>query len=536
MAYTVNKTDGTTLVVLQDGTIDLAKTDLALFGKGYAGFGERLNENFVKLLENFSNTTAPQNKIKGQLWYDSLSNQLNVYNGTEFKPVGSSKNSSTQPTTGNTGDTWFDTTNNQLYVYNGSVWTLIGPTSVSGSGVTQIVSDTVEDSVGVNRSILKMITNDIIVAIVSQVQFVPKVTISGFSTIYVGITLNTTSLSGAKLHGTSTNTDALDGTTASAYIKTTGGAVSGSLSITNGITFGASLNGSLSMSSDDLILENNINNGDLKFNVNSNSVLSTTALTIDGQTASVIVPNDLRVKGNLTVDGTQVIINTTTLSVEDNIIELNRNISNNAGMPNYSGLKVNRGVGTSATEEDLYWVWDETFADDGSTVYGNAGGAWTAFRSSTDNLVAPTLVDIRANIVHATSTSAQYADLAERYEADMPTEAGDVVILGGDREVTICKTELSNQVFGVVSEKPAFLMNKDAGNNDSHPMIALKGRVDVKVIGTGKKGDRIVSSSTPGVAKVANLDDCTPFNVLGRLLVDKYSVTIELVQCAIGVK
>jgi hypothetical protein len=118
----------------------------------------------------------------------------------------------------------------------------------------------------------------------------------------------------------------------------------------------------------------------------------------------------------------------------------------------------------------------------------------------------------------------------------MPTEAGDVVILGGDREVTICKTELSNQVFGVVSEKPAFLMNKDAGNNDSHPMIALKGRVDVKVIGTGKKGDRIVSSSTPGVAKVANLDDCTPFNVIGRLLVDKYSVTIELVQCAIGVK
>lgn len=536
MAYKVNKTDGTTLVTLQDGTIDIAKTDLALFGKGYAGFGERLNENFVQLLENFSNNTAPANKIKGQLWYDSLNNQVNVYNGTEFKPVGSSRNSSNQPTSGNLGDTWFDTTNNQLYVYNGSAWTLIGPTSVSGSGVTQIVSDTVEDSVGVNRSILKMITNDIIVAIVSQVQFVPKTTISGFSTIYVGITMNTTSLSGAKLHGTSTNSDALDGTSASNYIETSGGAISGSLSITNGITYGSALNGQLKMTADDIIMENTINNGDIKLNVNQNSVLSTNALLIDGATASVVIPKDLRVIGNLTIDGTQTIVNTATLTVEDNIIELNRNISNNASMPNYSGLKVNRGEGTSATEEDLYWVWDETFADDGSTIYGNAGGAWTAFRSATDNLSAPTLTDIRANIVHATSTSAQYADLAERYEADMQMEPGDVVILGGEKEVTICKTEFSDQVFGVVSEKPAFLMNKDAGNNDSHPMIALKGRINVKVQGKGKKGDRIVSSSTAGEAKVADIDDCTPFNVLGRLLVDKYTVTTELVQCAIGVK
>ena len=67
MAYTINKTDGTKLVALRDGTVDIATTDLALFGKGYAGFGERLNENFVKVLENFANTTAPANKIKGQL-------------------------------------------------------------------------------------------------------------------------------------------------------------------------------------------------------------------------------------------------------------------------------------------------------------------------------------------------------------------------------------------------------------------------------------------------------------------------------------
>jgi hypothetical protein len=79
---------------------------------------------------------------------------------------------------------------------------------------------------------------------------------------------------------------------------------------------------------------------------------------------------------------TQTVINTSTLSVEDNIIELNRNISSNAGMPNYTGLKVNRGELSQPLNRILYWVWDETFADDGTTtVYGNAGGAWTAFKS-----------------------------------------------------------------------------------------------------------------------------------------------------------
>ena len=145
------------------------------------------------------------------------------------------------------------------------------------------------------------------------------------------------------------------------------------------------------------------------------------------------------------------------------------------------------------------------------------------------------MVDLRANVVHATSTSAQYADLAERYASDMPLQAGDVVMLGGEAEVTKCNKELCDQVFGVVSDSPAFLMNAQAGNNDSHPMIALKGRVFVKLKGPGKAGDRIVSAGN-GEAKVVNLDECTAFNVLGRLLKDKYNEETTLVECVIGVK
>jgi hypothetical protein len=190
-----------------------------------------------------------------------------------------------------------------------------------------------------------------------------------------------------------------------------------------------------------------------------------------------------------------------------------------------------------ATEQDTFWVWDETFNDDGTTIYGNAGGAWTAFKSGggDDELSAATLVDVRANIVHATSTAAQYADLAERYEADCQLEPGEVVKLGGHAEITRCEKELDDAVFGVVSESPAFLMNAQAGNNDSHPMIALKGRVFVKIKGTGQAGDRIVSAGN-GEARVANLDECTAFNTLGRLIKHKYNEETALTECVIGVK
>jgi len=225
------------------------------------------------------------------------------------------------------------------------------------------------------------------------------------------------------------------------------------------------------------------------------------------------------------------------LSVEDNIIELNRNISSNSGMPNYSGIKVNRGETSTATEQDLFWVWDETFADDGTTIYGNSGGAWTAFKSGggDDELSAATLVDIRANIVHATSTSAMYADLAERYATDTPLETGEVVMLGGNEEITKCMEDKSDAVFGVISDTPAYLMNSEAGNNDTHPAVALQGRVPVRVIGKGSAGDRIVSAGY-GAARVAGPDEATTFNTLGRLIKHKYNEETALTECVIGVK
>jgi hypothetical protein len=541
MAYKINNTFGTLLVTLADGTIDVATTDLTLIGKGYAGFGEKLNENLVKLLENFNNTTAPSKKIQGQMWYDKTNNQINVYTGSKWKPVGSATNSATAPTNAVQGDMWFDTTNTQLYVYTGTAWTLIGPTTVAGSGVTQVITESPEDNTGVKRSILKLVANDTVVGVVSNLAFTPSATetlgaalvSAGFSTVAQGIQLST-SVASAKFRGTVTDSEALGGVAAANYLRSDqADTTTGRLSINtdDGIRIGAGSDITMSLSSDDFTVAQTTQDKDIIFTVNDGGTTKE-ALRITGSTGRI---EHLRV-GDLTVDGTSTIINTSTLSVEDNIIELNRNISNNAGMPSYTGLKVNRGETSSATEQNLYWVWDETFADDGTTIHGNAGGAWTAFKSGGgDELSAPTLVDVRANIVHATSTAAQYADLAERYEADCQTEVGDVVILGGKAEITKCEEELSDAVFGVISENPAFLMNAEAGNNDSHPMVALKGRVLVKLQGTGRAGDRVVSAGN-GIARVAHIEECTAFNTLGRLVKDKYNEETALTECVIGVK
>ena len=277
------------------------------------------------------------------------------------------------------------------------------------------------------------------------------------------------------------------------------------------------------------------------------TVAATTAtVTVEGTTALTATSAGVRIHGDLTVDGEQTIINTTVLSVEDNIIELNRNASGNAGMPTFTGLKINRGETSTATEQDLFWVWDDSFSEDGSTYEtANAGGAWTALRATTDNDSGPSainssessLVDIRCRVIRAVATSAQYADIAERFAADAVMTPGAVVMFGGAQEITETAEELSEKVFGVVSTQPAYMMNSGAGNNDSHPFVAMTGRTPVRVTGTVNKGDRLVSSSVKGTARAAQTgESINPFHVIGRALESKSDAGIGLVNCFVQAK
>ena len=162
MAYTVNLTSGGVLATVSDGTID-STTDLKFIGKNYSGYGELLNENFVSLLENFSNTSAPSAPLAGQLWWDSSNSLLKVYTGSAFKTVSSSTSAASDPASGIVGDLFWHTTNNQLKVYNGSGWTTIGPLSTSGSGQSGPEVVSITDTVATAHIIVKMFVNDVIV-------------------------------------------------------------------------------------------------------------------------------------------------------------------------------------------------------------------------------------------------------------------------------------------------------------------------------------------------------------------------------------
>jgi hypothetical protein len=123
-------------------------------------------------------------------------------------------------------------------------------------------------------------------------------------------------------------------------------------------------------------------------------------------------------------------------------------------------------------------------------------------------------------VVNAVSTSAQYADLAERFESDTSYPAGTVVAIGGPKEITAAADALSEDVFGVVSTKAAYLMNAAAGSDATHPAIAVNGRVPVRVVGRINKGDRLVAAGN-GLARAGSRNEISSFNVIGRSLENK---------------
>jgi len=194
------------------------------------------------------------------------------------------------------------------------------------------------------------------------------------------------------------------------------------------------------------------------------------------------------------------------LIVEDNLVVLNSTTSGllPSGQVNYAGLQVNRGAssggaGPSSTlVQDAFWVFDETFGDDGTTTFGNAGGAWTAYRSA-NNLNDKNLIDIRANVFHGQATSASYADLAEKYTSDQDYPVGTIMCVGGDQEVTA--STAGCVPVGVISEHPAYLMNSESEG----VIVGLKGKVPVRVNGQVNKGDVIYVTDSAGVgSKIAD--------------------------------
>ena len=267
----------------------------------------------------------------------------------------------------------------------------------------------------------------------------------------------------------------------------------------------------------------------------SSGNLTVTTGTVTVSSGDTTVQN-LNVQGDLTVSGTETIVNSAQLEVEDPIITMNSGISNSSQMGRFTGIHIHRGTGSSATELDPYFVWDDAYDVSGGS---GQGGTWTALASvHADGAETPntdfSLADMRCNVIEAVATTAQYADIAERFAADAPMVPGAVVMLGGAEEITETAEDLSDRVFGVVSTQPAYMMNSKAGNDATHPFVAMTGRTPVRVTGTVNKGDRLVSSSIKGTARAASdSETINPFHVIGRALEDKFDDGIGMVNCVV---
>lgn len=427
MAYNITLSNGEPLVTIADGTVDINYTSLSLIGKNFAGYGQLMNENWVHLLENFSNSAEPTNPLVGQLWYDATAKTMKVRTpNNTWKNIGSATASATPPPNAIVGDQWWDTVNEQLKTYTGTDWKLIGPLWSATEGVTGAIPDTIRDTNGDDRVVIKFYVNNEVTGIWSKERtpYTADITavIPGF----------------------------LDG--------------NGDMEIKPGLTLA------------------DLGNFDVAdyTNVSRNTVWGTAenALRLAGVLATNYLRKDATGEAQYIADTIQ--------------------------FDNTEAMRLGGDISVVAGDDNKW----------------NIG-------SSTNRLK-----EVFATTFNGVATSAQYADLAERFEADAEYEPGTVVAIGGDKEVTAVGEELSDDVFGVISTAPAHLMNAGAGTNVTHPPIAISGRVPVKVTGRVKKGQRLVSAGR-GLARAADKNEITPFNVIGRALTHKTTDGVGTVEAIV---
>jgi hypothetical protein len=552
MAYTINLTDGSIFATIADGTINTSSS-MILVGKNYAGYGEFLDENFIHLLENGANNTAPGAPLTGQLWWDKTNNLLKVYNGTTFKVISASTASPSQPTSNVTGDLWFDTTNQQLKVYNGSAWILVGPASTSGQGTSGAIVTTLTDNVSVDHVVIQLFVQNTLVGIISKdATFTPVPSISGFTTISPGIQLSTT-VSSALFRGTATDSQLLNTLSSTQFLRSDANdTTSGTLGILNdsGLTVGLDQDAKISVNTatSEVTFQNQTQDANLSFKINDGGV-TTTAIFVNGSTSAVSIPSTLSVTGNIT--GGNLITSGTfqaaSISSTGNITGGNLittgvlSVTGNANVGNISATSI-VGTLTTASQTNItsLGALSSLGVAGNATVAGtisvNTNGGVLAILNGGGNGVGNIGSSTSYfNTVFATSTSAQYADVAERFSSDSAYEPGTVVELGGVHEVTISNEDLSENVFGVVSTRAAYLMNSGAGNDATHPPIAMTGRVPVRITGKINKGDRLVSAGN-GLARAALPGEATAFNVIGRALESSDSLTSQTVEAIVTIK
>ena len=381
MPYILTLTNGTSLTTIADNTVNTTSTSLALVGKNYTGYGAFLNENFIKLLENSSNSAAPTVPLVGQLWWDTVNTVIKVWTGNQWKPMHASTASTTNPTNPNTGDLWWNTNaltqGGGLYVWGGSTWVFIGPQQGSSQGSTSgAIPTTIIDSNNQSHSVIELnIANQVLGIISKDAAFTPGAAIPGFGNVYPGFNLiNGSGLTGSQFTGNATMalTLGVNGLSANSFMRSdqntsttgvlsvvndTGLAVGNLLSV---LTIGAAYSPG---SGNSINFTNTTNNSDINLYVKKAGSL-TKALAVNGTTGTVNL-NTIGALGTTVAFASPI-----TLSGSSTLIL-------NAGTPNVGD------IGSSASPFNNVWA---------TTVNGNVSATTAAFQGNVTlaNVYVPT--------------------------------------------------------------------------------------------------------------------------------------------------
>jgi len=306
------------------------------------------------------------------------------------------------------------------------------------------------------------------------------------------------------------------GNTTFGSVNITGNATANNFTATNDVTANAFTAGYLTISANATIADASITTANI-------GTLQTTAITTGSATTPGTLTGVWTVTGNTGANASAVLLDTGGIYINNsgNLygIRTDKYMYANGDPISFAGTYSNSNVAAylPTYNGNILTVQTQatTLTTGANTTAGTMTGNWTL---STGSRLAAT-----------------YADLAERFESDAPYDPGTVVELGGPAEITAVKYELSEDVFGVISDNMAFLMNNGAGSNDTHPAVAMTGRVRVKTLGTVRKGQRLVSAGE-GHARAAEDGEASAFNVIGRALEDKTTTDFGTVEAIVTIK
>ncbi len=374
MSYTINKTDGSVLTEIVDGTIDQTATDLTLIGKNSTSYGEYFNENFVHLLENFANNSQPNKPVQGQLWYDTSEGRVKVYDGNGWKVSGGTIVSSSAPSSIAQGDIWIDSFRRQLYFNDGVSNLLAGPLYTEQQGISGFQVVDILDTNQNSHTVIYFYVGQVLLGIFAKDTFTPSTAIPGFSgSIVPGFNQGTLSNMQFKTNVTAAYNliDSLGNLKVVENFVLNDGdsAINGTVSILNTtpLKLGPATQNEFLVSNSLFAINSNRSNQNFKIGVKNAGGLQS-AVFIDAQNQNfgiftdspqytLDVAGSARITGNLTVEGAVTTINTTNLQIEDLLIELGKVDTPSNTTANGGGILLEAGTDGDKT---LVWVSSNT--------------------------------------------------------------------------------------------------------------------------------------------------------------------------------